>query len=119
MILDKGVCSVFRKTDISEPGDKPKWEYQLIYQSWYGEPDFATSPAWPTEHRAENQTDARIRILQFRGIRQHDVVVLREIRYLPIPCCDMPIYDIERAFHGYDDDGPTLITDLTLREVSP
>lgn len=119
MNLDKGICTVFRKRDTAQPGDMPSWTYDLIDQSWYGEPEFATGPAWPTDRRKENQTDARVRILQNRDIRQNDVVILRLLEGWEERTQDDLVFNIERAYHGLDDDGPTLITDLTLREVSP
>lgn len=119
MNLDKGVCSVFRREDSAQSGDMPRWTYTLYYQSWYGEPDFATSPAWPTDKRRENRTDARIRVLQNRDIRENDAVVLRAVRSWAETTQDDKEYRITRAWHGQDDDGPTLITDLSLMEVSP
>lgn len=119
MNLDKGVCTVFRRRDVAQPGNMPAWAYENIYQSWYGEPEFATGPAWPTERRKENQTDARIRILQNRDIRQNDVVILRQVGSWAERQEDEAVFNIDRAYHGLDDDGPTPITDLTLREVRP
>ncbi len=119
MILDRGICSVFRKTDVSGPGEKPAFAHTLIYQSWYGELAFETSPARPTENRRELRTDARIRVLQNRGLKQNDVVVLRDLTdYGQLQSADL-VYQINRAYHGMDDDGPTLVTDLSLTEVRP
>ncbi len=119
MILDKGVCSVFRRTDTGSPGGMPSWTYSLLHQSWYGELDFATTPANPTNEREELQTDARIRVMQCRDIRQHDVVVLAQLSDFAQRDPAAPVFDIERAYHGMDDDGPTPISDLSLREVVP
>lgn len=119
MNLDKGICSIFRRADGAQPGDMPAWTYSLLYQSWYGEPEFGTSPAWPTEKRRENRTDARIRVLQNRGIKENDVVILRQIDSWTDKTDADKVYTIARAYHGLDDDGPTEISDLTLTEVSP
>jgi|GEM_PF-1456731 len=120
MNLDKGICSVFRKTDISGPGEKPSFTHSLIYQSWYGEMSFETNPARPTENRRELRTDNRVRVLQNRDLKQNDVVVLRDVREFSLvnPETDL-VYQIQRAYHGMDDDGPTPVTDLTLTEVRP
>ena len=119
MILDKGICTVFRKTDISGPGEKPTFIHTQIYQSWYGELSFETSPARPTEGRKELRTDARIRVLQYLGLKQNDVVVLRAVTsFDQVESTDL-VYQINRAYHGQDDDGPTPISDLYLEEVRP
>lgn len=119
MILDKGICTLFHVTDGAAPGAMPEKEYTPFFQSWYGLPSFETSPAWPTEGRKEQQITARIRVLQCRDIRQHDVAVLLDVRSLDAVPAGTPVYDVTRAYHGQDDDGPTLITDLSLQEVSP
>lgn len=119
MNLDKGICTVFRKRDAAQPGGMPAFTYDLIYQSWYGEPSFETSPAYPTEKRRELETAARIRVLQNRDLRQHDVVVLRLLSAWEELQAGEPVYRITRAFHGLDDDGPTEISDLTLEVYTP
>ena len=119
MILDRGICSIFRRVDIAAHGDMPRYEMALIGQSWYGENDFASSPAWPTEGRRENRTDAKIRILQNRSIRENDIAVLTEAAaWTDIPE-ETTIYEITRCYHGTDDDGPTEITDLNMEVTEP
>lgn len=119
MILDKGIFTLFRRTDAAGPGHKPVYDYTLMGKGWYGELDFETTPSRETEGRKTLRIDARIRILQRREIRQHDAVVLADVESIRELPEGAPVYDIERAFHGLDDDGPTPITDLTLREVMP
>lgn len=119
MNLDKGICTVFRKSDTAEPGGMPSWAYLPIYHSWYGEPSFETSPAWPTEKRKELEIAARIRVLQNRELRQNDVVILLELESYDQRPADAPVFSIARAYHGLDDDGPTPITDLTLEVAQP
>ena len=119
MILDSGICTVFRKTDISEAGAMPAVSYVPIWASWYGELSYETSPAWPTEGRKEQKADGRIRILQNRQIAQNDVVVLEHLERFAERPQDRPVYRVVRAFHGLDDDGPTQISDLTLEVTEP
>lgn len=119
MILDRGICSIFRKVDTAEAGAMPRPGYILIYQSWYGEPSFETNSARPTDGRKELRTDARIRIMQNREIRQNDVCVLRDVcRFSQVKKSEL-VFRINRAFHGQDDDGPTLISDLSLEAMEP
>ena len=119
MILDTGICTVFRATDGAEPGGKPLPVYTLLAKSWYGEINFETSPQWQTDGRKSQRTDTRIRILQNRGLRQHDVVVLMDVNALREVPEGVPVYEITRAYHGEDDAGPTKITDLTLEVHTP
>ena len=119
MILDTGICTIFRPTDTAEPGGKPVPVYALLAKSWYGTINFETSPAWQTEGRKSQKTDARIRILQDRSIRQHDVVVLMDVNSVQGLPDGVPVYEITRAYHGEDDAGPTRITDLTLEVITP
>lgn len=116
MILDSGICTVFRKTDVAEKGRMPTYRYDRIAAHWYGELEFATSATWPTEGREEVQTDARIRILQNRRLANHDVVVLANVQAVDDV---LTAYEITRAYHGRDDESGELITDLTLKRVKP
>jgi len=117
--LDTGICTIFHRTDTAEPGDMPSWTYTVRHQSWYKTLDFATSPAWPAQQREELQTDLRIRVLQNTAIRQDDAVILRYLTDYSQKTDADAEYTVERAWHGKDDDGPTPITDLNLREVIP
>ena len=120
MILDKGICSLFRGVSQELSGEMPRRTLQRYFRSWYGELDFETSPARPTEGREERLTDARIRILQNRDIRQGDVAVLADTADAEQAAADgLPVYRITRAWHGKDDGSPTEITDLTLEVYEP
>ena len=116
MILDSGICTAFRRIDVSENGRMPKYAYNVLAKHWYGELQFETSPAYPTEGREEVSTDARIRILQDRRLNNHDVVVLANTNNVDDV---LKAYEITRAYHGKDDESGELITDLTLRRVRP
>lgn len=116
MILDDGICTIFRKEDISRPGMMPKYKYRRISAHWYGELDFATASAYPTDGREETQIDARIRILQDRGINNKDVLVMANVQTVEDV---LVLYEITRAFHGKDDESGERITDLTLKKVKP
>ena len=119
MILDKGICTVFRKTDGAQAGAMPAWTYTPIYSSWYGELSYETSPAWVTEGRKERKADGRIRVLQNRDIRQNDVVVLEQLATFAERSEGAQVFQVIRAWHGQDDDGPAPISDLTLEVYEP
>lgn len=117
MILDTGWCKVFRKTNTAAAGSKPAWTDVLLHESYYGELNFETSPARPTEHREEINTAARIRILQNRDIANHDRVKLEKFNGSERPAED-EVYEIKRAWHGVDADSGQDITDLTLEVIT-
>lgn len=119
MILDKGICTVFRESDAAAAGSMPVKSYAPIWCSWYGELSFETRPEWQTDGRKEQRADGRIRILQNRGIAQDDVVILEQLSAYKDRSANAIVYRIARAYHGIDDDGPTPISDLTLEVVKP
>ncbi len=103
MILDKGICSIFRRNDRA---------FTLVCKSWYGQLSFATQAA--DENKAVGaQISARLRILQDSSIAKDDVAVLGDTdTLLSTEGC----YEVTRAYHGADDDNGQPITDLTLAE---
>lgn len=113
MILDKGICTIYRRSDTAQPGDMPSYTDTQLMQGWYGELNFETSPQWPTEYREEIKCDARIRILQDRRIRNHDRALIRTVGG------ETALYEVTRAYHGTDDDSGEAITDLTLEVIEP
>ena len=118
MILDSGICTVFRESDANgtgAAGKMPVKAYAVVSSSWYGELAFETSPAYPTEGRKEKKTDAKIRILQNRNIKQNDIVVLELISAWSARTTQP--YKITRAYHRSD--GPELISDLSLEVFTP
>ena len=117
MILDSGICSIYRKQNISQPGAMPVVGYVLISRGWYKELDFATAPTWRTEGREEQRADGRIRIWQNRSVNQYDLVILRDTTEGPEE--GDTLYKITRAWHGTDEEGADLISDLTLEVVRP
>lgn len=119
MILDSGICTVFQAVDASARGDMPRPGYIPIWASWYGVLSFETVPVRPTEGRREMRTDKRIRILQCDKIRQNDVVVLDHVETMADVAPGTPIYRVNRAYHGVDEDGPTQISDLSLEVIDP
>lgn len=116
MILDSGICTVFRKVDDSKPGGKPKFRYDVLCKHWFAELEYANVQTFPTESREETQTDARIRILQDRRIANHDVVVLANTNMVEDV---LKAYEATRAYHGKDSESGELITDLSLQRVRP
>lgn len=119
MILDKGIVTLFHAQDVSQPGYMPVQQLTPYFQSWYGEIFMESSPVWPTDGRKELQVDQRIRVLQNRQIRQNDVAVLLPVASAAEIPAGTPRYSIERVAHAIDDDGPTEISDLTLKEITP
>ena len=120
MNLDTGILTVFRVENGNRmTGGKPVRTYAPIYRSWYGELNFETSPSRPTEGREELRIDARVRVHQYRMIRQHDVVVLRALDEMADREETDTVYRIARAYHGTDPESGFPITDLSLEEYQP
>lgn len=116
MNLDTGLCSVFRKVDGAQGVGMPRWEFELLHQSWYGELEYATSETYPTEYREEVKCDKRIRIHQNNRINNHCVVVLAMVGAMDKAD---EHYNVTRAWHGHDTESGELISDLTLERVTP
>ena len=116
MLLDDGMCTIYTKTDVSGPGEKPRYEKTIKAQSYYGQLSFEKSPQWPTEPREETKIAERVRIQQCRSIRKEDVAELIDFSdETQTP----QTYKIGRAFHGIDDDSGELISDLSLEVMAP
>lgn len=113
MILDSGIASVYKKRNVAGPGEKPRFEDQLLCEGWYGELSFETAPASPTERREETQVDARVRMLQNRNINNHD-----RVRLAPWSG-EAQAFEVVRAYHGADRESGELISDLSLRLITP
>lgn len=116
MILDDGICTVFRRVNIAERGNMPKYRHDAISRHWYKMLDFANVQANQTGYREETRTDARIRILEDRRITNQDVIVLANVQMVDDV---MVAYEVTRAYHGRDTDSGERITDLTLTRVRP
>lgn len=114
MLLDSGVCTVYKRRDVSAPGDKPAYDYEQVHESCYAELAYETAPDRPTAYREEVRIDARIRVLQCRRITNHDTVVLRDARHVEPGAIR---YEVRRAYHGHDEESGEPITDITLTEV--
>lgn len=115
MILDDGLLTLYRREDVSAPGEKPRYEPRKLYEGYYGELHYETSAERPTEKRGETRTDARVRILQVRDVREKDLAEL-------VPFADEQgggLYEITRAYQGEDAESGERITDLTLRRTEP
>lgn len=119
MILDAGICTIFRPQDVALSGEMPRRTYRRVFMGYYGVLSFETSPARLTDGRQELRIDARIRVLQCRDIKQGDLVLTRRAQRFDSVGADEPVYRIARAYHGQDDTGPTLISDLSLEVYRP
>ncbi len=114
MILDDGIVTVFEKRDVSGRGEMPRYEYVPKAQSYYGELDFASGGVWTTQGREDQQIDTRVRILQDRSVTAQDVAVLDDVQDVH----GAQLYEIERIYHGRDEESGELISDISLRKVS-
>ena len=102
MILDSGICTICRIVEDGSTagGLKP------VASCWFGELDYSSSP-YGGEYRVDAQLERRIRVLRQSGLTALYAVLI-----------DGGRYEVERIYHGTDDDSGELITDLTLRRVN-
>lgn len=114
VILDSGILTVFEKRDVSGRGEMPRYEYIPKAQSYYGELDFASGGVWTTQGREDLQIDTRVRILQDRGVTAQDVVALDDVQ----DTHGAQLYEIERIYHGVDEESGEKISDISLKKVS-
>lgn len=114
VILDSGILTVFEKQDVSGRGEMPRYEYVPKAQGYYGELDFASGGVWTTQGREDLQIDARVRILQDRRITALDVVALEDVQDVN----GVQLYEIERIYHGRDEESGEKISDISLKKVS-
>lgn len=118
MILDSGICSVYKIQNTAEPGEMPREHLVKISDYWFGELSFESSPSQYTDSLEQVEIARRIRILQDRRIEQKVIVMI-----------DGDQYRVERVFHGQDavvpyftrgaiNDGTgEMITDMSLSRV--
>ena len=102
MILDNGVCAVYKVENKAAAGNTPQKKPVLKFESWYGELLFENTPRFEDE-QAYAEVANRIRIPQNRMVSVQDVVTLGETQY-----------GISRVYHGRDDDNGALISDISL-----
>ena len=107
MILDSGICKIYKINDISETGEMPKKNLILESKSWYGELDFSSSPIQHTDVSEMIEISQRIRIIQNRMIMKNKTIVI----------IGADQFNVERIFHGKDEETGELISDISLSQV--
>lgn len=112
MQLDRGIITVYKQTDVSAAGQKPRYTRgDVRAQSYYALLHFETAPRWPTDDREETQIAERVRMRQCRTIAEDDVAVLLDFTHTDGA---ERTYKIVRAYHGTDEDSGEAISDLSL-----
>ena len=104
MILDTGICAVYRVDPV--PGGGLKRGLTLKFETWYGALRFENTPRTEAG-QVIIETAGRIRIPQNRAVSAQDIVKMDGVRY-----------GIARVYHGADDDGGALISDITLENLA-
>ncbi len=112
MILDDGICTVFKSTDVAERGNMPVYSHTVYDRGWYKSLDFSSMPKYVTAYAADTIISNKIRVLQNRGISVHDRVALADVDSTD----GHTLYDIIRVYHGIDEDGIP-ISDLELEAM--
>ena len=108
MILDSGICNIYRLTNTAGAGNMPNETPALVAQLWYGELSFESSPVRNTESQEQVEIAMRIRVLRNRTIDEKAIVQIGG-----------EDYKVERVFNGIDPESGERICDLSLsRRVS-
>jgi hypothetical protein len=103
MILDTGLCNIYRLTNTAAAGDMPTETPELLAQLWYGELSFESSPIQNTESQENIEIAMRIRVLRTRNVCEKAVVRI-----------GADDYQVERVYNGVDKESGELISDLSL-----
>jgi hypothetical protein len=106
MILDTGICKVFKLVNTAAAGDKPNQTKQKIADAWYGELSYESRPVQYTESQEQVEISMRIRILRNRNITEKAIVEIAG-----------EDYQVVRVFNGIDDDSGEPISDLSLTRL--
>lgn len=104
MLLDAGICIIYRSENAAPSGDMPKEAWAERSQHWYGELTVGV-----TRYRAalkdNERADLLLRIWRDRDIRTTDRCMV-----------DGALYKINQVQHRTDEDG-LLVTDLELERL--
>lgn len=94
MILDAGICMIFRVNGSGRGIDSPTAGMPVVYRNWFG--------LLHCESKAGGISSCKIRV--------HDA----DIQEFDIAAFGGKNWIVTRAYHGYDDDNGQPIADLTL-----
>ena len=111
MLLDQGIVKIRRRKNISPAGNKPVYEYEDYFESYYGEKTVGINRYWAAKAH-DDQADFLIEIQRNGGIRTSDVCILE-------PFMDAPAtgtYRIIQVQHVFDENQLPM-TDLTLERI--
>jgi hypothetical protein len=103
MILDSGICSIYREVNCANGGNTPRPQSQRIYSGWFGTLNFSSDDYGGIKQADVQKIDLRIRIHQCAEVTGRDKV-----------SADGKIYEIVRVYHGFDNDNQQPISDLSL-----
>lgn len=104
MILDDGILKIYKI--ISKKTSMGKVEKVLKYydEAWYGINNTSISEYYKAK-QADVNIEMRIEILQNKGVKSNDVIII-----------DGAQYTVGRVYHGVDEDDIP-IKDITLEKV--
>ena len=103
MILDSGICKIYRLTNTAGAGNMPNETKALVAELWYGELSYESSPVRNTESQEQVEIATRIRVLRNRSIAEKAIVEI-----------GTESYQVERVYNGVDQESGEQICDLSL-----
>lgn len=113
MILDDGICSIFRAANVAAAGRMPVWGFEPVGQSWFKRRSYSTRASFMREGAEDTTVSLRIRILRNDAVTNHDVVILVPADAM-LP--NVKRYSVINAVHDVDPDSGEAVTDLYLED---
>lgn len=104
MVLDRGIAAFYRTVNTASAGDEPNDTLEMVYQAWYGELDYTSTPRRSAGAQLDIAVDRKIRVIDGPGIIEGAIVKLGSDTYTVI-----------KAWHGHDEESDERIADVEMR----
>lgn len=111
MLLDDGIATIRRKVNVAPPGDKPFYEFDDYFVSYYGEKTVGINRYWAAKSH-DDQADFLIEIQRNGGIRTADICHIEPFKDIPAG----GMYKIIQVQHVLDENQLPM-TDITLERI--
>ena len=107
MILDSGICKIYKIANTAGPGEMPNENKVKIAERWFGDLDFSSAPTQYTESLEQIEVSRKIRVL-----RVDEIVMKKTIVEIGVEA-----YMVERVYDGTDKESGERISDISLSKV--
>ena len=118
MLLDSGIMTLYRQSNVSQPGEMPEYTWTEIWRSFYGEKTVGVNRYY-TAKAHDDQTDMLIAVQRNRDISPATDRIGIDRKYFgmePIEGDNNLYFRITQVQQAADEDGLPM-TDLALERV--